>query len=205
MKPRSPLSVLVVAGLLLAQTLPASAQVDQSIYTDSLLNGWQNWSWATVNLANHTPVRSGSSSISVASGPWQALSLHHDAFNTSSYTNLVFWINGGSGGQRLQVFGTINGAAQAASVPLGPLTANTWQQIVIPLASIGIAATNSDGFWIQEYTGTNAATYYVDDITLTAVPVPAAVNIAVNAASAVRTVDARHFAQIGRASCRERV
>src|ERR1700685_1131170 len=81
----------------------ARAQTDQSVYTDTLVNGWQNWSWATVNLSNTAPVQSGTDSISVSAGPYQALYLHQTAFDSTPYTALVFWINGGlAGGQLLQ-------------------------------------------------------------------------------------------------------
>ena len=79
----------------------AFSQVDQMIYSDSLVNGWQDWSWATVNTNNTSPLHSGSHSISVTATAWQALYLHHDTFDTSGYTNLIFWIHGGaSGGQQ---------------------------------------------------------------------------------------------------------
>src|SRR5579859_7777003 len=73
----------------------ARAQTDQAVYTDALVDGWQNWSWATVNLGNSQPVQSGTASISVSAGPYQALYLHHDAFDSRPYTDLVFWIHGG--------------------------------------------------------------------------------------------------------------
>ena len=38
------------------------------IYDDALINGWQNWSWATVNLASAVPVRRGPSAVSVTAG-----------------------------------------------------------------------------------------------------------------------------------------
>ena len=89
----------------------ALAQTDQQIYTDSLANGWQSWSWATVNLANSSPVHSGTQSASVNAGAWEAIYLHHDAFDTSGYTDLVFWIHGGStGGQLLQVQALLTGS-----------------------------------------------------------------------------------------------
>src|SRR5712675_3772534 len=92
----------IIAGLLLPGI--ARAQSDQSIYADALANGWQNWSWATVNLSNTQPVQAGSASIAVNAGAWQALYLHHNAFDSSLYTGLTFWIHGGStGGQLLQV------------------------------------------------------------------------------------------------------
>ena len=172
----------------------AHAQTDQSVYNDELDNGWQNWSWATVNLSNSRPVYAGSASISVTAGPYQALYLHQTAFDSSLYSALVFWINGGSsGGQLLQVQATLNGTAQTA-VALAPLAVNTWQQISIPLASLGVQdQPNLDGFWIQDRSGTTQPTFYVDSISLKAVAPPAVVNITVDASQPLRTIDARQF------------
>jgi hypothetical protein len=142
------------------------AQNGQTIYTDSLQNGWENWSWATVNLNNASPVRIGSASLSVNSGAWQAFYLHHSAFSTSGYTNLSFWIHGGvSGGQRLQVQALVNGTAQTAVV-LPSLVPNSWEQTNVSLASLGVASATIDGFWIQDVSGTTQPVYYVDDIAL---------------------------------------
>jgi hypothetical protein len=172
----------------------ARAQTDQAVYTDALVNGWQNWSWATVNLANTTPVQSGSDSISVSAGPYQALYLHQTPFDSSTYSDLVFWINGGAtGGQLLQVQATLNGAAQTV-VTLPALAANNWQQISIPLSSLGVQnQPDMDGFWIQDRSGTTQPTFFVDTISITALPPPTVVNVTVNAADTVRVVDARHF------------
>src|ERR1051325_10571628 len=141
---------------------PAAAQTDQQIYTDALVNGWQNWSWATVNLSATSPVHSGTRSASVTADAWEAIYLHHDAFVSSGYNNLVFWIHGGStGGQRLQVQAELSGAAQTA-VPLAALPANTWQKITISLASLGVAnKPNLDGFWIQDRSGSTKPAFYV--------------------------------------------
>ncbi|MFZ0678925.1 choice-of-anchor D domain-containing protein [Candidatus Binatus sp.] len=173
----------------------ARAQTDQSVYTDALVNGWQNWSWATVNLSNTTPVQSGTDSISVSAGPYQALYLHQTAFDSTPYTALLFWINGGSaGGQLLQVQATLNGASQTV-VTLPALAANSWQQVTIPLSSLGVQnQPDLDGFWIQDRSGTTQPTFFVDTITITAQPPPSVVNVTVNAAQPVRIVDARHFA-----------
>jgi hypothetical protein len=172
----------------------ALAQTDQVIYTDSLLSGWQSWSWATVNFANTSPVHGGTRSASVNADAWEAIYLHHDAFDTSGYTDLVFWIHGSpTGGQLLQVQALLNGTAQTA-VMLPPLPANTWQKITLSLASLGVAGKpNMDGVWIQDRSGTTQPTFYVDDISLTAVPAPSIVSVAVNAAQTIRTIDARHF------------
>jgi alpha-L-arabinofuranosidase len=173
---------------------PAVAQSDQPIFTDSLASGWQDWSWATDNLACTSTVHSGTYSISVTTSNYQALYLSHDDFSTTGYSNLTFWINGGlTGGQPLQVQVLLGGVAQRA-VSLAPLLSNTWQQIVLSLASLGAAnQPNMDGFWIQSRTGANEPTFYVDDIALTAAPPPAIVHVNVNATQTVRTVDARMF------------
>ncbi len=185
---------LLTLGFVLAVAPAASAQSDQPIYTDALVSGWQNWSWAVVNLANTTPVHSGTRSASVSADAWEAIYLHHDAFDTSGYTDLVFWIHGGStGGQLLQVQALLNGTAQT-TVTLAPLPANTWQKITISLASLGVAnKPNMDGFWIQDRSGTTQPTFYLDDISLTAVPAPSVVNVNIDASQTLRTIDARHF------------
>src|SRR5262245_25207762 len=93
--------------LLLGTVVRVFAQGNQPIYTDSLQNGWQNWGWATLNYNNTSPVHSGANSISVTiASPWQAIYIAHNAFDCSAYTNLSFWINGGtSGGQQLLIQG----------------------------------------------------------------------------------------------------
>jgi len=172
----------------------AFAQGDLQIYTDSLGTGWQDWSWATDNLACTTTVYSGTDSISVTTSNYEALYLDHDDFSTTGYSNLAFRINGGpTGGQPLQVQVLLGGVAQSA-VALAPLPSNIWQQITLSLASLGAAnQPNMDGFWIQSLSGANQPTFYVDDISLTALPLPSVVHISVNATQMVQTVDARMF------------
>src|SRR5580704_15527429 len=142
------------------------AQSNEVVYADSLENGWVNYSWASVNFSNTYPVHSGSYSISVSCTNYAALYLHAPAFNSSPFTNLTFWINGGTaGGQPLQVAATLNGSAQTA-VQLSNLTTN-WQQITLSLAALGVAnASDMDGFWIQNRNNGNISTFYVDDISL---------------------------------------
>jgi hypothetical protein len=173
--------ILLVAFFLSSLGFQALAQSDEQIYTDSLLNDWQNWSWATTSLSNTGPVRSGSDSISVTcGGGFQALYLHPGApFDSTPYATLTFWINGGSnGGQPLQVQAQIyNGSLDIAqtAVTLAPLIANTWTQISLSMSSLGVAdQANTDGFWIQSVSGSPLPTFYVDDINLVSVPEPSA-------------------------------
>ena len=162
---------LVLLFTLLAGLHVVSVQADQIIYDDALQNGWADWGWATINYNNISPVHSGSKSVSVTitTNTFQAIYIAHTAFDSSPYTNLVFWINGGpTGGQQLKVQGHANGSPQA-STNLPTLAANTWQQFTIPLAVLGVAnQSGMDGFWIQDRVGSVQPVFYVDDIALQA-------------------------------------
>src|SRR5436190_11641131 len=116
-----------------------AASADQTVYADSLQNGWEDWSWAAVNLMNTSPVHAGADSISVSSINWQALYLHHTALNASLYSSITFWVNGGStGGQSVRVQAMRGGIAQVAVV-LAPFPVNSWRQDTVSLASLGVA------------------------------------------------------------------
>jgi hypothetical protein len=187
----------IIAGLarlsgliILITVLPVRAQSNQTIYADSLSSGWVgDWSWAAVNFANTSPVHSGADSISVTADAWEALFLHSNvAFDPAGYTNLSFWINGGSsGGQLLQVQAVLDGTAVSDGIQLAALAKTSWQQVNAPMSSlIPAGQTQINGFWIQDRSGTTQGTFYVDDIALEAGPVSSP---GTNAAVAV-TVDA---------------
>ena len=163
-----------VAVLLAAAALRLAAQSNEVIYTDSLQGGWQNWSWATVNFANTNPVHSGTDSISVVCAGYQALMLHQYAFDSTLFTNLTFWINGGpTGGQQLQVQASLDGGTQPNPVSLSPLSTN-WQQITLSLAALGAAnQPGLQGFVIQNRTSAQLQPFYMDDVTLLVGAAPA--------------------------------
>lgn len=132
----------------------AFAQVNVPIYTDQLINGFQNWGFATLNYANAAPVHSGTSSISItATGPWQGIQVFHSDIDASLFSSLSLWINGGVGGQQLQMFGmrdtTNQNAWQRPGYTLPILGTNTWQQLTISLSALQVAnASNFTGFVI---------------------------------------------------------
>lgn len=192
--PRVPLAYLAVLVLSLVVRASVSAQTDLPVYTDSLVNGWQNWSWATVDTGSTAVVHSGAKSIAVTAGAWSALSLHHDPIDTHGYSDLTFWVNGGPvGGQVFTLVAQLGGQGQPA-VKVGPLVANTWTKMVIPLANLGAAdKTNLDNIWFQEATGVNQPVCYFDDASLSASPPPAVVNVTIDANAAIRKVDPRMF------------
>jgi hypothetical protein len=166
----SPLRLLLAAAgflLLLPGTAPAQVATN-SVYSDQLDNGWQNWSWATVNFANTSPVHSGTDSIQVTTAPYTALYLHNGSIPGGPYANITFWINGGSaGGQLLVAQAVTNQIAVPLSVNLDPLPTNSWLLVTVSLQALGVAGNpDFDGFWIQDRSGLTQPPFYMDDVAL---------------------------------------
>jgi hypothetical protein len=91
--------------LLLVLRGTAFAAVDKTLYDEALAPGWQNWSWAAVDMASTAAWHSGTVSIAVTPTAWSALYLRStDApLDTNGYLNFTFWVNGGAtGGQTIQ-------------------------------------------------------------------------------------------------------
>jgi hypothetical protein len=92
------------------------------IYSDSVQNNWEDWSWSCADSFNNTNVvHSGATAISVTvAAGYEAFSPHHHDMDSSPYTNLTFWINGGpTGEQQLTLaglLGDVNGG-KVAGVP----------------------------------------------------------------------------------------
>jgi alpha-N-arabinofuranosidase len=178
---------------------PANGPIndDQIIYGEraSLNNGWANWNYgSTLAFSNTAPVHSGNISISATMPGYSKIWFVHDPVDATLYDNFTFWVNGGaSGGQHLQVAASTNWI-DGTWVNIGPLQANTWQQITVPLAALGVAgATNLNNLWINNWGGGAQPVFYLDDIALTAKAPPATIHVGVNAAETIRTVDARLF------------
>ncbi len=76
------------------------AQTDLPIYTDSLQNGWANWSWdSTLNFSQTSPVHGGANSLAVTiTSSWGALYLEHADLNSGAFASPSLWLNGGSSG-----------------------------------------------------------------------------------------------------------
>ena len=184
--------------LSLALPLAAGAQTNQAIYTDSLVNGWQDYSYCTRNLANTSPVHAGNDSISatITSG-YGGIQPFHTPMTNSAYGAVSFWLNGGAtGGQRLQMYGNLGSGptAQSPRYSLASPPANAWQQYTVPFAALGVAnTTNFSGFAIQDANNSAEPVFYVDDIQLVSTSGPAITHLTVNAGQTVRVADARWF------------
>lgn len=132
------------------------------LYDDELKNGWQNWSWAKVqlgvNVGNGKPIK-------VEGDPWSALALHHDAFSTEGFTKLTFYINGGgAGGQQLMVKVQADGKIIESDYVISP-KAKTWAMVEVPLKEIKADNRSIDGIVLQGRDSAYPA-YYVTRIQL---------------------------------------
>ncbi len=86
----------------------AFAQTDFTIYDEALAPGWQNWSWATVDLASTAQANTGTVSVAVTPAPSRRCicDLPTRRVDTNGYLNLTFYVHGGTaGGQIVQVAG----------------------------------------------------------------------------------------------------
>ena len=130
-----------------------AASTNLLIYVDSLLNGFQDYSWATVNFYNASPVYSGSDSISVTADQYEALWPYHAPFNTSPYASLSFWINGGAAGAGgVQVMGVTNSTETTIyNLPILAANTNTWTQFNIPLSALGVFLVLCQQLWNDHF------------------------------------------------------
>lgn len=166
----SVLCLLTLLGSLASAAPTPVLAAQQNIYTDSLAAGWQNYSWATVNLAATSPLHSGNNSISVTYGSFDGLFLNYAGFSTNGFTTLRFWIHGGAtGGQSVQVYAIRssdpsgqNGPKVAIPAPV----AGNWSEVQIPLANLGASNTTITGLVWQAATNGPQAPVYFDDIAL---------------------------------------
>lgn len=181
--PRRDILLFASALLLACVVTPLQAQQNMAVYTDSLQNSWNNWSWgSTINLSSTAYVHSGSKAMAITiTDGWAALYLQHADFDSSPYGNLVFWVHGGtSGGQPLALILTTNNTSTGAHYNFTP-AAGVWQQISVPLSTLKAdGKPNVDGIWIESQSRASLPTFYVDDMTFVTNGTPVVTNVAVN-------------------------
>lgn len=156
-------------------TSPTSSSSSLDVYRDGLTNSFSDRSWARHSLTQTRVIHSGQSALSFEPDRWQGVYFYRtSALNLADFTHLEFWINGGdSGGQDLSVtFVRQTGAVATADLQdyaaHHDLVAPGWQRYQIPLNSVGLSSGTLNGFWIQDNTGGDSPTVYLDDIAFTA-------------------------------------
>lgn len=159
----------------MAQTTPApAADPIATVYDKELGPGWQNWSWATVELSAdagaHKPIK-------VEAKGWQALYLHHEAFDTTPYRGITMLLQSTGGDATYRIVAIVDGkpvidpktATSSDPQPLGhvvTVSPGGWKQVQVSLLDLGVDKARIDGFWIQNATGQDAPPLYVADVTL---------------------------------------
>jgi hypothetical protein len=132
------------------------------VYDTALGPGWQNWSWAKVELSIEVP-GSTRKPIRVEAGPHQALYLHHDPFSTQGMTKLSLLIQGSAPGGEVRIFALIDGKV-ANEGKLLTLSNTGWTKVVTPLATLGVEDKTIDGIWVQNATDADLPKFYVTEI-----------------------------------------
>jgi hypothetical protein len=135
-----------------------------TVYDTALAAGWDNWSWAKVELSVDL---SGSprKPIKVEAGPWAALYLHHAPFDTTGLSKLSLLIQGSAPDREARVFMLADGKAIGEG-KLVKFSNTGWTQVVIPLVTLGAEGKVVDGIWVQNASATDLPRFYVTDIKL---------------------------------------
>ncbi|MBX3565645.1 MAG: hypothetical protein KF730_13835 [Sphingomonas sp.] len=143
---------------------PAADPAITTIYDKKLGEGWQNWSFATVELSTDISARMP---IKVSAEGYKALYLHHAAFSTAPYRGLTFLIQGTGAGGKVRVIATSGGKPIEGKMKLVEVKAGGWTKVTASLAELGAENVEIDGFWIQNDSGEPMPNFYVADIALT--------------------------------------
>jgi len=157
---------------------PTSVSSSAIVYDDALGPSWVNWSWdGTVDLASTAYVQSGARAVAfTATHAWGAFSPALGSgrtLDTSPYTHIRFYVNGGQvGGQIYHLTLHYPGAADNWGPEIrldgyingGGIAAGQWRLVEIPLSVLGAANTAIDRLALQEATGGPQPTVYFDAI-----------------------------------------
>jgi hypothetical protein len=160
-------SILLTTLLLIGCAQRAQAGTDLDIFINGLNPAWEDWSWdSTRNFADAAQTHSGSASIAVTPAAWGTLSLRTATPPTGAdHTALAFWGYGAAGGTELSVYVQTGDEGAPLAGQIVTLPANTWQEVLIPLADLGnpgqLARIN-----FQSNRPTAQPTFYLDDIRL---------------------------------------
>jgi peptidoglycan/xylan/chitin deacetylase (PgdA/CDA1 family) len=165
-------TVSVSEGVALMDGVTADPTGYAVVHEDEIGGGFQNWSWATHNLAERGLVHSGVSSISFEPDNWKGLYFHREVpLDASRYQSINFWVHGGTDGGQLIDLKFYSGSVLTGSVRLDqvlghPIQAGVWQQVSVPLSAVNLSTGVIQNIYIQDASGVNQGTAYVDEILL---------------------------------------
>ncbi|RDB29655.1 Beta-mannanase/endoglucanase A [Hypsizygus marmoreus] len=179
---------------------------DLPIYTDgSLATGWENWSWSSTLDFAATDLFVGTSSISVTSSEWAALSVKLEG-TFSAYAGLKFDIAGVQPDVQILIQSSTDNS-QGPAIPFSafttPIVPDKFTTLLIDFNALpGTGSQLGNGTWdrITFQAGGNGATYHIDNIYLVgAIVVPPEFLSAgplTNNVIAITTVGAVNFSDV---------
>jgi hypothetical protein len=102
---------------------------------------------------------------------WEGLYFHHSGVDTTPYSSVELYVNGApTGGQDIQIAvwdgNTLLGKVDVPQLLGHPLGINTWERVLVPLSSVGVRGRPLRDLYIQDASGGNQPTVYVDDVRL---------------------------------------
>ncbi|HKI02012.1 MAG TPA: glycoside hydrolase family 44 protein [Thermoanaerobaculia bacterium] len=167
---RSILAAIAAVWVALAGAAPGAAV--QTVYDNALRNNWQDWSWASHDLAHAVIYQSAPRSISwepdAVGGDWKGIYFHSDPGAAdpavADFAAVRFWINGAGGSQAVRLAIYQNGV-EVGTKDLTPLP-SAWTRMTVTWADLGVVAPAFDGIVFQTNAPADQATAYVDDIEL---------------------------------------
>ena len=185
------------ALLILLCAAPLAAQ-NAVVYDNALGPGFQNFSWAVVNLNNANPVHSPAASISYEPDAFQGLYFFSSTVRSfANFNGLRFWVHGGTAGNQNITINFQLGQTVVHSRNLnlivsgGNLAAGAWREAFFPFTGAGAPTGSFDGIILQDGTGGNQGVVYVDDVVIEGdpPPPPSPVAVNVNVAGTRRAID----------------
>jgi hypothetical protein len=210
-----------LASMLSAADPPGTCRV--VMYADTIENGYAEGAWAVRGQVVNTTVHSGTGALIAAFGDYNATQADkslttnlgivylfepYHGLSVKTFQNLEFWVHGGTEGkQRFAIRSAVSGndwqghkvldvtadAAKYLEGGLKEIPAGKWVKVTIPLADLGLAGRD-DARGIQfENVGTGKqGVMYLDDISFVG-QAPTALNVAVDTAAVVRSVNDHVF------------
>ncbi len=160
-------SLILVAPLLWCSRAAAKAhsgltEAEIAIYTDSLAEGFYNWSWTSTNLQSVEQVRQGKYAVYGRLNRFEGVYFgRNDALNLPLQGTLVFSIYSISPAEIAVQLSTAAGAGEdrvLIDVPAG-----RWKEVAISLSELG-GADGFTGVWWQQVNDNDKNGLYLDDI-----------------------------------------
>ncbi|KAG5335033.1 hypothetical protein C0989_002426 [Termitomyces sp. Mn162] len=162
-------TALVALALLIPSLVKAD---DLYIYTDgALAPGWEDWSWSSTLDFNATDLFEGTSSISVTSDAWAALSVKLEG-TFLNYAGLKFDVAGPNPDVSISIQSTTDNN-ESPTIPLSAfgqtITSGSFTSLLMDFSALpGVGSPLGNDSWdrITFQAGGNGATYHLDNIVL---------------------------------------